>query len=61
MIHYARLLSSNFCYCRVDFYEINGVIYLGELTFSPFNTQAKYKNKETDIYFGNLLNNIVIN
>ena len=56
MTHYARLLSSNFCYCRVDFYEIKGIIYLGELTFSPFNTQAKYKNKETDIYFGNLLN-----
>ena len=56
MVEYSRLLSSNFCYCRVDFYEVKGELYLGELTFSPFNNMAKYKTKEMEIYLGSLLN-----
>lgn len=56
MLDYARLLSSGFCFCRVDFYEVKGVLYLGEMTFTPFNAHIKYKNNETDIYFGNLIN-----
>ena len=55
MINYAHLLSSDFCYCRVDFYEIKGVLYLGEMTFTPFNAQMEYKNRETEI-LGNLIN-----
>lgn len=56
MIQYSRLLSSEFCYCRVDFYEVNGIIYLSEITFTPFNSFVKYKKKEIDIYLGNLIN-----
>ncbi len=56
MINYARLLSSNYCYCRVDFYEVNDNIYLGEITFTPFNSQISYKDKNTEIYLGNLIN-----
>ena len=56
MIYYSRLLSSKFCYVRVDFYEVKGKLYLGELTFSPFNNNIKYKKEETGIYLGNLLN-----
>ena len=56
MIDYARLLASDFCYCRVDFYEINDKIYLGEITFTPFNSHINYKKKETEIYLGNLIN-----
>ena len=56
MLNYSRLLSSDFCYVRVDFYEVRGTLYLGELTFSPFNTNIKYKNNETGIYLGNFLN-----
>ena len=56
MINYARLLSSNFCFCRVDFYEINGTVYLGELTFAPGNVEMKYNSIEMSIYLGNLLN-----
>jgi hypothetical protein len=55
MIYYSRLLSSDFCYVRVDFYEIKGILYLGELTFSPFNNNINFKNEETGIYLGNLL------
>lgn len=56
MIHYARLLSSKFCYCRVDFYEVKGILYLSEITFTPFNSQFKFKTKEMAIYLGNLIN-----
>ena len=41
MIEYSKLLSSNFCYSRVDFYEVNGNVLLGEITFSPFNNMVK--------------------
>ena len=56
MIYYAKILSSPFCFCRVDFYEIDNVLYLGELTFSPFNAEMKYNNQNMRIYLGNLLN-----
>ena len=39
MIKYAKLLSSGFCYCRVDFYEVNNKLYLSEITFTPFNSK----------------------
>lgn len=56
MIYYAKLLSTNFCFCRVDFYEIDKVLYLGELTFSPFNVEIQYNDKSMRIYLGNLIN-----
>ena len=56
MLKYARLLSSRFIFCRVDFYEVNKTIYLGELTFAPANIKMKYNNRKTSIYLGSLLN-----
>ena len=37
MIEYSKKLSEDFKFVRVDFYEVNGVLYLGELTFTPCN------------------------
>ena len=56
MINYSKILSDDFCYCRVDFYEVNETLFLGEITFTPFNSKIKYKNKETEIYLGKLIN-----
>ena len=56
MISYAKLLSSDFCFCRVDFYEIDNILYLGELTFSPFNVEIQYNDLKTRKYLGNLIN-----
>ena len=56
MIYYAKLLSSDFCFCRVDFYEIDNILYLGELTFSPFNVEIQYNDLKTRRYLGNLIN-----
>jgi hypothetical protein len=55
MIEYAKKLSDEFVFVRVDFYNINGNIYLGELTFSPSNNRMRFKDEKQRIYLGNLL------
>ena len=61
MLNYSRLLSSKFCFCRVDFYEVEDIVYLSELTFTPFNMYIKYKKKEMEIYLGSLIDITKIN
>ena len=56
MLNYSRLLSSDFCFCRVDFYEVDSIVYLGEMTFTPANAEMDYNDQKTRIYLGNLLN-----
>ena len=55
MLKYAKKLSNDFKYVRVDFYDINGKIYLGELTFTPGSGFFTYKNPDDSIKLGNLL------
>ena len=55
MKEYAKKLSKHFKFVRVDFYEIDGKIYLGELTFTPGAMAFKYKNDEDNVKVGNLL------
>ena len=55
MVEYARKLSKPFKFVRVDFYEINGKTYLGELTFVPGVGYFKYKSDEDDKRIGDLL------
>lgn len=52
MKDYARKLSKPFRFVRVDFYEIDGTLYLGELTFTPGAGLLKYKNDKTNLYWG---------
>lgn len=56
MIEYAKILSKDFKLVRVDFYEINNEVYLGELTFTPGSGTFRYKNKEDEIAVGDMLN-----
>lgn len=39
-------------FCRVDLYNINGNIYLGELTFTPAMGMIKYYNQKALNYLG---------
>ena len=55
MVEYAKRLSKKFPFVRVDFYEVNGKIYLGEMTFTPGNGKFKYKKREYDVRVGNML------
>ena len=42
MIEYSRKISSYFPFVRVDFYEINGRPFIGELTFTPCGNMIDY-------------------
>ena len=55
MLDYAIKLSSEFVFVRVDFYNIDGQIYLGEMTFAPSNLLFHLKNREQSVYLGNLI------
>lgn len=55
MKDYARKLSKAFDFVRVDFYEVNGRVYLGELTFTPGRGLFRYKKKGADEFVGNML------
>lgn len=55
MINLARQLSKNFPYVRVDFYELEGKIYFGELTFYPASGFREFTPSEVNIEYGNLI------
>lgn len=46
MTEYARILSEDFPFVRVDFYIIKGKIYVGEMTFSPLGCSIDYIHDE---------------
>ena len=52
----AEKLAKDFCYVRVDFYNIGSKIYFGELTFSPGGGFCPFNPPEWDRKFGDELN-----
>lgn len=55
MLELAKKLSYNISFIRVDFYEINGKIYFGELTFTPCGGFMKFYPKEWDEKLGDMI------
>ena len=55
MKEYARKLAKPFKLVRVDLYENNGEIRLGELTFTPFNSHFICSKQEHNIELGKFL------
>ena len=55
MVRCARILSRRFPFVRVDFYENEGHLYFGELTFFPGNGMEWFKPVEWDKKIGDLL------
>ena len=55
MKSYADQISKHFLFVRVDFFEVNGKMYFGELTFTPMNGFGKFKPDEWNTKLGNLL------
>ncbi len=55
MLEYARILAKPFPFVRVDFYEVDGKIYFGELTFTPTGCLATYYTDEAQMKLGELL------
>ncbi len=52
MIEYSKLLAKNYPFARVDFYEINGQMYFGEITFYPGSGFTVFDPEEWDEKLG---------
>jgi len=48
----AAVLSKGIPQVRVDFYEVNGVVYFGELTLSHWSGAVAFEPEEWDLKFG---------
>jgi len=55
MKKFAKKLAAPFKFVRIDFYEIKGVTYLGEMTFTPGACVFKYKDPKNEIKVGDML------
>lgn len=55
MLDFATKLSRGIPFVRVDFYEINGLLYFGELTFFPGNGFEEFTPLEWDYKMGSWL------
>ena len=51
----SKKLSKDMPFIRVDFYEVNGKVYFGELTFYPASGFAKFEPEEWDEKLGSLI------
>lgn len=54
MIVFAKELSREFPHVRVDFYNIEGKIYFGELTFYPYSGYVQFTPDEFDFKLGEM-------
>lgn len=52
----ASILSQGIPHLRVDFYDINGKIYFGELTFTHYSGMVPFKPEDWDYKFGEWIN-----
>jgi len=55
MKRFAKILSEDFPFVRVDFYEINGKLYFGELTFFPNGGFGNFYPYEWNKKIGDLI------
>lgn len=55
MVELAKKLSQGIPHVRVDFYDINGKTYFGELTFFHFSGFEKFEPSEWDEKIGDML------
>ena len=53
MIEFAELLSKNIPFVRVDFYEVKGKVYFGEMTFYPNSGFTEFYPENWDEILGN--------
>ena len=56
MLDLAKILSRGFSHVRVDFYNLNGKIYFGEMTFFPWGGPIWFKPDEWNYKLGALIN-----
>lgn len=54
MLSYARCLSQGFSQVRVDFYEVHGKVFFGEMTFTSACGRMDYLSSEVLVLMGRL-------
>ena len=52
MIRLSELITKDIAHCRVDWYEINGKLYFGEITFYDGSGIEAFDNYEDDLMLG---------
>ena len=55
MIELANVLTADIPFVRVDFYDVDGKIYFGEMTFFPASGFGRFEPDEWDEKIGNML------
>lgn len=55
MIEYVHVLSKDFPFVRVDFYDVEGKPLLGELTFTPYGNLSTYFTTDVIAKYGEIL------
>ena len=55
MIELAKKLCKDFAFVRVDFYNVDGKIYFGEMTYTSMSGTDKFKPEKYDLEMGNML------
>lgn len=55
MLNLARKISENHSFLRTDFYDIDGRIYFGEMTFYPEAGFGKFNPEDYDVDLGELI------
>ena len=56
MIELSKKLSEHLKHVRIDFYEVNGKLYFGEITFYHFSGLQPFNDIKWDIKIGEWLN-----
>ena len=55
MVEFAKKISRNIPFARVDFYEVNNKVFFGEITFFPASGMGKFINEYSDELLGSWL------
>ena len=55
MIEFAEILSKDIPHVRIDFYDINGKVFFGEMTFYHFSGFQKFEPEGYDKIIGDML------
>ena len=55
MKEFATLLCQDFAFVRVDFYDVDGKLYMGEMTFTPMSGLGKFEPVQWNRILGDAL------
>ena len=53
MLEYSKKIAQNIPFVRIDWYEVNGKLYFGEITFFPSSGFGAFNPQEWDLKLGN--------